>query len=650
MGISVVGAQAESGSNDFTLNIGTSGNTTFALDKTYPSGRYEINFVNDDTTYDIYAVTAAGSYVGYTNGASIDITQDFRTVVALGAANNEKVTFTFSGPIATAATKGDITGAAAFLTEVVTAALPNIDDTTVVNGGNFAEDVEISFIGQDTNETNAKNVVRSSSTQLVVTRPDSFTPDQSPYTIKAVNPGIPSPTGSSPHILSNAVNAGTNPVWVTGTDIFYDVGGATSITLLATDTEASDIDYALVSGTLPAGLTLDGETGVISGTFSGSASEGDVTAITVRATDAGGNFLDKAFNLTANAAPTWTTAAGALAPGPAPDEAYSFQLQASTGAAGGALTYTLVAGALLTGHTLSSTGLISGTSTDPTDTVANFTVRVTDEGGLFAERAFSATIEAIFSATGGTVTQEGGYKVHTFTSSGTFEVLSAPAGISVEYLIVAGGGGGNSHSLGNYQAGGGGGAGGVLTGTTGSFGVASYAITVGAGGIGGRNIAPPSGTSSSIQLSGLTAEGGGGAGASGTSANGGSGAGGGTWSWGAGFGTSGQGNNGGQGVEFAAGGGGGAGSAGVSASSFTPGNGGNGTTSAMLPQAFAGGGGGGRPSSGTGSSATAGGGNGGVTNSGSSATYYGGGGGGGAGNSGVGGDGYQGIVVIRYPG
>ena len=45
------------------------------------------------------------------------------------------------------------------------------------------------------------------------------------------------------------------------------------------------------------------------------------------------------------------------------------------------------------------------------------------------------------SATGGTVTQSGGYKIHTFTSDGTFTVNS---GGDAEYLVVGGGGGGGS--------------------------------------------------------------------------------------------------------------------------------------------------------------------------------------------------------------
>ena len=44
-------------------------------------------------------------------------------------------------------------------------------------------------------------------------------------------------------------------------------------------------------------------------------------------------------------------------------------------------------------------------------------------------------------ATGGTITTDGDYKVHKFTSSGTFEVTTVPSA-GVEYLVVGGGGGG----------------------------------------------------------------------------------------------------------------------------------------------------------------------------------------------------------------
>ena len=64
------------------------------------------------------------------------------------------------------------------------------------------------------------------------------------------------------------------------------------------------------------------------------------------------------------------------------------------------------------------------------------------------------TVKGNFVATGGSedIAGRAGYKVHTYTGPGTFEVTAGSA--SVEYLIVAGGAGGGS-------GGGGGGAGGL---------------------------------------------------------------------------------------------------------------------------------------------------------------------------------------------
>ena len=61
------------------------------------------------------------------------------------------------------------------------------------------------------------------------------------------------------------------------------------------------------------------------------------------------------------------------------------------------------------------------------------------------------------SATGGSITTCGDFKIHTFTSDGTFTICSAPtpANNNVSYLVVAGGGAGANDEV----AGGGGGAG-----------------------------------------------------------------------------------------------------------------------------------------------------------------------------------------------
>ena len=106
-----------------------------------------------------------------------------------------------------------------------------------------------------------------------------------------------------------------------------------------------------------------------------------------------------------------------------------------------------------------------------------------------------AGAEALFSgtATGGTITTSGDWKIHTFTSSGTFEVTDG-SGL-VEFLAIAGGGGG-----GGYHGGfnGGGGAGGYRCSVIGensgggasaedrkSVSVGTYTVTIGAGGSGG---------------------------------------------------------------------------------------------------------------------------------------------------------------------
>lgn len=544
-----------SGTGDFALLVGSSGNKTYVLDRTYSAGSYIVTFVNGDTTYDIYAIAKDGTLAGYTDTGLIDISEDFNEIVILGAANNERVTFSYQGVTTSPTTAGDVPVAGAYITAVATSSLPNINDTTTITGGNFAPDVAVAFIGQDSNALAAKSVVRSSSTSLIATRPDAFTTAQSPYTVRVLNPGVTAPTGSNVHIASNAVTAGTNPVWTTTSPIGYMLGSvATSVTFLATDTEGSDIDYTVVSGTLPVGLSLDSETGVLSGTYSGSASAGDTNVVTIRATDAGGNFLDRAFTFTANVAPTWVTAAGALADGM---ETLPYSVQLSTTDLT-SVTYTLQSGSLPTGLTLSSAGLISGNMPSGVGIVSSFTVRATDTLGAYADRAFTITSVALLPWSGGVEYTSGGYKYHKFTSSGTLNAYGAK---TVEILNVAGGGG--SKGAAPYQGVGGGGAGGLLYSTL-TLPTGSHAIVVGAGGAAGTaaydgNMGA-NGGNSTVTYNGttLTAFGGGGSwdgsGGSGAGHNGGAGQ---------GQGTPGQGNNGG--LQGSSSGGGGGGATGVGA-------------------------------------------------------------------------------------
>ena len=333
-------------------------------------------------------------------------------------------------------------------------------------------------------------------------------------------------------------------------------------------------------------------------------------------------------------------------------------------------------------------GTDNGTLTADGDT-ATYVYSNASEGWIL----LNSTIAPIFlTATGGTETTTGDFKIHTFTSSGCFVVSSlgnsdtvtngGPS--NVDYLVVAGGAGGGA-------SGGGGGAGGYRTTfpspdcNAGSHPVTAttYPITVGAGGSGGPGPATSgrgNAGSNSVFSTITSAGGGGGANHSGCSGgNGGSGGGGGRDAGNAG-GTGNtppvsppQGNNGGQGPGSSGGpnsasGGGGAGSVGVRANCGSGGAGpggagGNGSSNSIsgTSTTYAGGGGGGSFSNPAGSGGPGGGGAGGHNTPGSrpvsdksgsnGTTNTGGGGGGGAGGGGSGGNGGtggSGIVIIRY--
>ena len=242
------------------------------------------------------------------------------------------------------------------------------------------------------------------------------------------------------------------------------------------------------------------------------------------------------------------------------------------------------------------------------------TVSVTNSDGV---QSAGVSKTAIALPSGGTVTTYGSYRVHSFTSSGTFTVDSNSTALTADILIVAGGGGGGRAS-------------GASRGGNGNNSVFGSYTSIGGGGGGGSN------DSDTAQSGNSGGSGGGGGGDD----QGGDAAG--------GSGTSGQGNNGGGGSGHTAGdlggGGGGAGSAGqTQISGNKSGDGGNGSNNDFRTGSnytYAGGGGGGT-NSGAGQGGTGGGGNGAISggaNAQNGDTNRGSGGGGGAtGGSGGGG-------------
>ena len=324
------------------------------------------------------------------------------------------------------------------------------------------------------------------------------------------------------------------------------------------------------------------------------------------------------------------------------------------------------------------------------------------KGWVLTQESATSNMGALFVAGSGgnCVVECGNFKIHKFTSPGTFTVSCAgnSAGSNkVDYLVVAGGGSGGAANGG----GGGGGAGGLRyskctfnnpaspgpsAGTGISVSVTGFPITIGAGGASASVTGPPNeyqrgnsgsaSTFSTISSAGGGGGGGGHCGSNGPGLAGGSGGGGGKGDTNTGQNAGGagntppvsppQGNTGGigganntpAGNPNHGGGGGGAGSVGGDAGpGLNGGDGGNGLVVAIdgTCGAYAGGGGGqseGQPAPAQGSGGSGGGGSSAQTGSNANAgTANTGGGGGGVDsnpNPRTSGAGGSGIVIIRY--
>ena len=315
-----------------------------------------------------------------------------------------------------------------------------------------------------------------------------------------------------------------------------------------------------------------------------------------------------------------------------------------------------------------------------------------DNSSLIPPAAFTV-------ATGGTITTCGDYKIHTFTSPGTFCVSQIGNGPvnptggpnTASYFVVAGGGGAGIGGPGDGAGGGGGG--GVREGRditpsyTASPLVAPagltltaspFSITVGGGGAGSTTAFGCGTSGNPSTFSTITSTGGGGAaktnatpniGKPGGSGGGGAGGGGPSSAGEGGAGGSGntppvsppQGNPGGNAAQFSTpvnfygGGGGGAAAAGGNATSSANGAGGNGVTTQISGSPSNAGGGGGvstvpgrSPDGGNSGGGSGGGGNGGHNPGQNGSTNTGGGGAGSTAGGDAGGNGGSGIVRIRY--
>ena len=228
--------------------------------------------------------------------------------------------------------------------------------------------------------------------------------------------------------------AGTAPAppVISTTSLPAATTGTTYSATLAATGGTTPYTWSISAGTLPAGITLSS-----AGALAGTPTAAGTSSFTVRVTDAASQTATAALSITVSAVVSAPVISTTSLPAATMGTAYT----AALGATGGTAPYTwsVTGGALPSGLSLSSAGVISGTPT-AAGTVS-FTVQVTDSASHTASQALSLTTSA---AGGGTVasftvevTDSGGnvatrpltLTVNTAATTLAISSASLPAGI-----------------------------------------------------------------------------------------------------------------------------------------------------------------------------------------------------------------------------
>jgi hypothetical protein len=165
---------------------------------------------------------------------------------------------------------------------------------------------------------------------------------------------------------------------------------AYSATLQATGGR-TPYSWSIISGTLPAGLSLAAATGVISGTP--TITESVLVTLTVQVTDSVSQTASTSLSFGIEALTTLVISSSILPSGTS-GIAYNGVLSGSGGKT--PYSWSITSGTLPTGLSLNtSTGVISGTPTVTTDTVITITVKLTDSVSNTVSKSISFSILAV---------------------------------------------------------------------------------------------------------------------------------------------------------------------------------------------------------------------------------------------------------------
>jgi len=164
-----------------------------------------------------------------------------------------------------------------------TALDPAGGQSLVINGGGFNVNVTVTIGG-----TTCSSITRNSSTQLTVTTP-----------AKSAGSQILVITNTDGGSANTNVSYNGVPAWTTSAGSLGSIseGETINLTVAATEPDGGAITYAITSGSLPSGASLNTSTGAITGTAP-SVSADTTSSFTITATDNENQSTARAFTIT----------------------------------------------------------------------------------------------------------------------------------------------------------------------------------------------------------------------------------------------------------------------------------------------------------------------------------------------------------------
>ena len=175
------------------------------------------------------------------------------------------------------------------ITSVSPDTITNSQTSITITGTNFVNGINVEAVGTNGAIIQADTVTFNSATS--VSAAFTITTDAT-YYLRLENPD-----GNAVRSSTALLTVSDAPTWSTAAGSLGSAAAGSAISFTVAATSDSAVTYAKTSGTFPGGVTIDSNTGVISGTESGATAE-TIYSFTITATDAEGQTADRAFSIT----------------------------------------------------------------------------------------------------------------------------------------------------------------------------------------------------------------------------------------------------------------------------------------------------------------------------------------------------------------